>query len=339
MLRPSCRLYAPTLFLALVAFTYSEAADTVDKTPLISAPAVAIRGKAILTIIDGDFTHPSFSPSGRKLAYASVVEKRMERQLTRLAEVRIRDLGTNSELTLLDAQASKRYAAYSASVIGITWPDETKIVVEIADGDVGGCTLTFAVEARKLIHKHCTQEDEPPDFGNDPLVQRTLQTFPSLSRAALDSGLSSGGSFNLNESGYLLQKRYAGEDDDIWVVDTANKRMRKILDLPEGGRFRLANGFASRFGIVFAVIEQSHASPQRSHIFLLADGRLRRLRPPGNPRTRDRKAKTFSQVDIRGPFHVGLFLGLYWETRPLVISSSAERCVSGVRLSRTLRRS
>jgi len=75
------------------------------------------------------------------------------------------------------------------------------------------------------IHGESDEIDDLPELPPKLAASRTkiLSSLPSWSPKVLDSGLRSN-PVEVLERGLILQKNYAGADEDIWFLDTVRRQ-------------------------------------------------------------------------------------------------------------------
>jgi len=215
-----------------------NAATQLEKVPL--------SGKVVLEITEGDFVHPAFSPDGKRLAYSGVIVQ----DGTELTTVEVLDIASGDLTTLLDAESSKRFAVYKSFVFDLRWTDHRTLVAHISDGDADVTAVTFDVVKGKILSEefHGT-EDTDLEFAGENRPSFAFPAWPiGVLRSALDNNPVDAGGDRL-----VVQKRFAGEDDHIWLLELSAGRATKILDVPEDPRQMLTGGFGHTDSLIFAM--------------------------------------------------------------------------------------
>ncbi|MFQ5927494.1 MAG: hypothetical protein ACE5MH_08685, partial [Terriglobia bacterium] len=194
-----------------------------------------------------------------------------------LAEVLVRDMTSMDVVTLLDAEASKEYAAYGSYVSWIAWNDNETLEVVINDGDVGSTAVTFDVATKRIRTKEFFEGDVGDlTFCEDEPCKEASRVFgwrPELMANAIRNG------FRVGEKAFIVQKNYYGEDTHIWYLDVGRKEQILVLRLPDNWIYALGYGFHSGGYVVFPVWHGDKA-----HILVLREGNLARLAGIPSPR-------------------------------------------------------
>lgn len=241
------RHWVRSVFLALSAWPVLLLANPFAALPLIPSGEVPASGKILLTLQDGDYVLPHFSPDARYLAFAHVLLQ----GATELTEIQTLDLKTLKVTTLLDAQGSREFAIYKSFVANFSWKDATTLKAGISDGDVNGVNLFFDVAAGKLIGKKpFSLTDDAPD-GEETPTPELIAALPSIPPPALANALANG--FKVGQKKYIVQKNYWKQDNNIWHLDTERKQMSKIIDIPDIWIYSLRGAFASGNAIILLV--------------------------------------------------------------------------------------
>jgi len=256
------------------------AQDNVAKLPLndplksFSAPLireVKISGGLVGTIENGDFVHPTFSPNGKLLAYSRVVLKG-DLEST---EVWLSDLSTHKQSVLLNSRSAETYGTYKAFVTEMQWRSTKRLQVSVGDGDVGLTQLIFDPVNRKLLQERFESFDETDTRPMSPDHQRAYQQaqrlfplFPGnvLNNALRDTALA------IPDQGIVLQKNYAGEDNNIWFLDFQKGSVRTLINLPADSS-RAFNGGVSFKTSIIVILSRS----PKTFLFLYQDGKVRGL--------------------------------------------------------------
>jgi len=226
-------------------------------TSALSSGAVAsaqtfLTGRTIRLFTAGDYVLPRFSPSGQLLAISEVLADTGHEN----TQILILNLGRRAVDTLLPAQAAAKYATYKAYVSDFEWLNDSSLLAWIPDGDVGAAAVTFNVRSKRIIleEHHEGEEDSVPPYQS--LADSLGNLYPDVapSRASPSDVFGSALSWPTVRvrSAVLLQKRYAGVDDDVWLYCLDRPEAKRILPLPGGPRASLAGGFATARDVIFA---------------------------------------------------------------------------------------
>ena len=234
--------------------------------PLVPSGETKVTGKTILTLENGDYTHPSFSPDSHYLAFSREVSE----GATELTEIQALDLKTLRLKMLLDAKGSREFAVYKSFVAGFTWKNATTLKASISDGDVNGVNLIFDVALGKLIEKQALSANEDANGSSGKLSPEMLAAFPSIPRPALENALHNG--FKVGDDKFVVQKNYWKQDNDIWYLDVKTKQITKLIGLPEEWIYSLRGAFVS--GNAFIVLV---AFNKEAYLVRLQAGRLELL--------------------------------------------------------------
>jgi hypothetical protein len=224
----------------------------------------------VATINDGDFVHPTFSPDGKVLAYANVVMKGDFEN----TEIFLHNLSTNRRSTLLNSRKAAAYATYKAFVTEMKWIGAKRLEVMISDGDVDSTRLIFDPQRRRLLKERFEGGDEL-DTQLAPVAQKAYEQasslFPSFPRKALENALRNT-ALVIPDQGIVLQKNYAGHDNNIWFLDFQNKSVRALINLPEDSVNAFNGGVALKGAIVLALSRDT-----KTNLFLYRDAKISRV--------------------------------------------------------------
>ncbi len=247
------RRWVRSVFMAMSAWPVLVLANPFSALPLTPSGEIPASGKILLTLHDGDYVLPRFSPDSRYLAFAHVVLQ----GATELTEIQALDIKTLKVNTLLDAQGSREFAIYKSFVTGFIWKDATTLKAGISDGDVNGVYLLFDVAARKLVGKKpFSLADEAVD-KEEVLTPELTAAFPSIPPPALANALANG--FKVGQKKYIVQKNYWKQDNHIWYLDTERKQLSKLVDIPDVWIYSLRGAFTSGDAIILLVAYGSDA--------------------------------------------------------------------------------
>lgn len=225
-------------------------------------PVVDLWASAPYWIDDGDYVHPAFSPDGSHLAFSDVVVvDSME-----TTEILVFDLTSQRTRRLLDKAAVERFAVYKVFVTDITWQDPGIVQITLSDGDVGASVVQVDPTTGGLLSEPSFSEGDDLDpYDTDPsllpLRDSLHAAFPQVPNEVVTAALQS--SFvRVPGRGVIIQKNYAGQDDDIWLLDLVDHKMRLLLRTDRS--YDLAGGVSVGSTTLFMV---SHDSA--SYLFAL----------------------------------------------------------------------
>jgi len=262
--------------LAVIALGQNQSSNIPLCNPFtsFSSPPISevkISGKAIATIKTGDFLHPTFSPNGKVLAYSKVL---LQGDFEN-TEVLLYDLGSRKTSLLLDSKRAANYGTYKAFVAEMDWKSQRRLEVLLGDGDVDSTRLIFDPYNRELLREWHEGFDEPEAQPMSPAhqsaEQQVLSLFPAFPREVLDNALRSTALVIPNQ-GIVLQKNYAGHDNNIWFLDFQNRSIKSLIDLSENFPRAFNGGLSFNSSILILL---SHE--QKSYLFLYRDGNIRGL--------------------------------------------------------------
>jgi hypothetical protein len=246
---------------------------------------IQVSGKVLATIKSGDYVHPTFSPDGKFLAYSRVLVRRDIEN----TEVLIHSLSTGKRSVLLNSRRAWKYATYKAYVSEMNWTSPRRLGVVIGDGDVDSTELIFDPFTRRLLRERRESLDE---FDPQRLSasykrarQQAVSLFPEFPRNVLDSALTSS-ALVLPDQGILLQKNYAGHDDNLWFLDFKGKSVRRLIDLPEDALHGFHGGLSFGSSIIIVLGRGS-----KTYLLLYRDGKIKPLSEINSP--------GYSQVEIK----------------------------------------
>ncbi len=212
--------------------------------PLADIPSA---GKILVTLDDGDYVLPRFSPDARHLAFAHVV---MQGE-TELTEIRALDLATLKTVTLLDAKGSREFAVYRSFVTGFSWQDAATLRATLSDGDVNGVHLTFNVATGKLTGKKPFSLTDDAAGGEAPAPPELVAAFPTMPPPVLANAVANG--FKVGDGKYVVQKNYWQQDNHVWLLDAGRRQMTRLVDIPDAWIYSLRGAFASGNAVILLV--------------------------------------------------------------------------------------
>lgn len=246
---------------------------------------IRVSGKVLATIKSGDYVHPTFSPDGKFLAYSRVLVRRDIEN----TEVLIHSLSTGKRSVLLNSRRAWKYATYKAYVSEMNWTTPRRLGVVIGDGDVDSTELTFDPFTRRLLRERHESLDE---FDPQRLSasykqarQQAVTLFPEFPLNVLDSALTSS-ALVLPDEGIVLQKNYAGHDDDLWFLDFKGKSVKRLIDLPEDAHQAFHGGLSFGSSIIIVLARGS-----KTYLLLYRDGKIKPLGEINSP--------GYSRVEIK----------------------------------------
>jgi hypothetical protein len=196
---------------------------------------------------------PRFSPSGRFLAVSQVLAD----SATENTQILLFDLGRDVLDTLLPAKAAAKYATYKSYVSDFRWMGDTILHASIPDGDVGLTELALDVRSRSILQEaHQEGGDEDPLAPYHALADSLGHLYPGVAPpgASATDVFESGLSWPMvhGRAFVLLQKRFAGVDDDVWLYRLDRREAIRVLPRSGGGRASLAGGFIAGRDLIFA---------------------------------------------------------------------------------------
>jgi hypothetical protein len=212
-------------------------ADPFASLTVLPSGETEVTGKTIITLKNGDYLHPHFSPDSRYLAFS----REFSEGAATLTEIQALDLGTLHVKTLLDAKASRDFDVYSRLITGFSWKNATTLQATVSDGDVNGANLVYDVSSGKLIEKKPLSANDASNHEGDR-IDAMATAFPSIPFDVLANALAGG--FKVGDRKYVVQKNYWQEDNNIWYLDATHKQMVKLIDIPADWIYSLRGAFA-----------------------------------------------------------------------------------------------
>lgn len=172
----------------------------------------------------------AFSPDNNALAFTTTQNTK---RLSSLGEIWASQLHlwplkpAGVAQTLVDANTTATFAHYGAPAMGLTWQAD-KILMRISDGDDEVTQLTYLTQQKRLENPNIGQYtvDEAPSLtALEHAIQQCFADWPANvvehSRALwLQEGDKA-----------LYQAQYAGQSDDIWLIDVPNCQ-RQLVQVP-----------------------------------------------------------------------------------------------------------
>lgn len=274
-------MFRVTLCLALLLLTVTtRAQEKPSEIPLITDPfktfsgpqvtETEISGAIVTTINNGDFVHPTFSPDGKLLAYANVLVKGDFEN----TEVFLHDLTTNRRSILLNSRKAATYATYKAFVTEMKWTSVKRLEIQISDGDVDATRLIFDPQRRRLLKEQAEGGDEVETRPLSPVKQKAYQQalslFPSFPREVLENALRTT-ALVIPDQGIVLQKNYAGHDENVWFLNLTDKSVKALINLSDDAINAFNGGVAFKSAIVLAL-----SRGPKTYLFLYRDGKISR---------------------------------------------------------------
>lgn len=233
-----------SMFMALCLWPAIALANPFAALPLRPAGEIPAAGKILVTLQDGDYVLPQFSPESRYLAFAHVVLQGN----TELTEIQTLDLKTLKVTTLLDAKASREFAMYKSFVAGFDWKDATTLTAGISDGDVNGVDLIFDAAAGKRIGKKPFSLADRSSGNEDAPAPDLAAAFPAIPPPVLANALANGS--KVGNKKYVVQKNYWKQDNHIWLLDAERKQATRLVEIPDTWIYSLRGAFASGADII-----------------------------------------------------------------------------------------
>jgi len=270
------KLCLAILLLVTITGGQSHFSDVPLDNPFTSFAAPPVRaktvsGKVLATIRNGDLVHPTFSPDGRVLAYSNV----LSRGDSESTEVLLYDLSGRKASVLLDSKRAEKYATYKTFVAGMEWRSPRRLEVLLGDGDVDLTRLIFDPRGRKLLRERDGAFDEteaqpmPPTYVK--ARRQAVSLFPAFPQAVLDNALRNT-ALVIPDRGIVLQKNYAGHDDNVWFLDFQSGAVKPLITLSADSPRAFGGGVAFNSSIILLL---SHG--QKAYLFLYRDGKIRGL--------------------------------------------------------------
>ncbi len=262
--------------LAIASFCLVTVAGACGRRPPPSSRSdVATAGDTLASLQAGDFVHPTFSPSGERLALSQVVvEEKFEN-----TQLLVLDIESGRLDTLLAADAARRYGYYAAYVSEFEWLGEDRLAATILDGDVNGTVVTLDLASGTVIDE-LYLEDEA-DFELPPerqrLAERLFQLYPAIrpkreaTARVFESALRSYAVI-FGDTAAILQKSYAGFDNHVWYYSARDSLAFPIVELPGRAIAAFGGGVAVGNAAAFAVRRDSVAE-----LYIYEGGRSARL--------------------------------------------------------------
>jgi hypothetical protein len=215
--------------------------DPFVRASSISVPETRLWSSAPYWITDGDFVHPAFSPAGTQLAYSDVLVE----DSTEGTALFVNDLAARTTRSLLNREAAQQYAAYKVFTSDLSWPEPRRIRITLADGDVGSSILDVDPANGAILSDSFYQggDGDSEDFAPPLAALRDSlhSAFPDLPVEVLTSALEQP-FVEVPGRGVIIQKNYAHQDDNIWLLDLHAKRAYRLLD--PGVPYALGGGVA-----------------------------------------------------------------------------------------------
>lgn len=281
MRRPRARSRLPGVAAAALL-----AVAACDRAPAWPEPYGdgAATGADVVALTAGDYVLPRFSPTGEWLAAAEV----LVRDGFEHTQVLVLELATGQLDTVLGAGAARRYGVYAAFAGALAWDGPRRLTATIADGDVGGTAVTVDLDGRRIVREQPLDDDWislPQPLAR--LAARLEKLYPAIrAPAGFPEGVFAGAlrarGLVLGDTGVILQKSFAGFDDDIWYYDRRRPHAVRIVALPPREIHAFGGGFEARGVAVFGVRREGTAE-----IYAYAGGDaarlLARLGPSSDP--------------------------------------------------------
>jgi hypothetical protein len=252
-------------------------------------PELSVSGKVLATINNGDYVYPTFSPDGKVLAYAKVIVRGDFENTA----VLLYSLSTRKTSLLLSSQRAKKYATYKAFVTEMNWKSPRRLEVVISDGDVDSTRLTFDPFTRRLLgekHEGLDEALAQPQPFLSPLYrqarQQAVSVFPDFPRDVLDDALVNT-ALVLPDKGIVLQKNYAGQDNNLWFLDFKGKSVKRLINLSDENARVFRGGVDFDSSIIVAL-----STGSATYLFLYRDEKIK-------PLTRMSSANYSGEIEVK----------------------------------------
>ncbi len=234
------------------------------------ADASIVNDTVVARIDDGDFLHPSFSPDGKRLAYARVwVEERTE-----LTELYVRDLVSGATWRLLDADSSRKYAVYNAFVYQLRWISNDRLTAFVSDGDVGSTRVEFDVTAQRIVNERNDEDDEATWYAQIEQRMRSVARLPDWKPAVVRNAFEN--SVALPDGSFLIQPQYAGVPPDVYHITTSG-RLTRLTQLEQEAFNSLCGAVQLDDSLLFLLAESRTGNSKKADLLLFRDGRTDKL--------------------------------------------------------------
>lgn len=186
-----------------------------------------IEQKAILTIDDGDFVHPTFSPDGRYLAYSKVIVE----DSTELTEIYLHDFESGKTRQLLDADSSRDYSTYKAYIYRLEWISSQRLLAYVSDGDVGTSLIEYDVITGNIVNTRF-HDSEAAWFEQVSQWQQSINPLPPWKPSVIRTAFEN--SAQLGDSSFLIQPFHAGVEPNIYRITSSGEltQVRSATDSP-----------------------------------------------------------------------------------------------------------
>jgi hypothetical protein len=232
------RFWAQAALLVAGLSPLSALANPFSSLSPIPAGEITATGKTIITLENGDYARPRFSPDSRYVAFSIELSE----GATELTEIQVLDLKTLQVKTMLDANASRAFAVYKSAITGYSWKNGTTLQATISDGDVNGADLIYNVTTGKLVEKKPLARTDADTNQGGTMSDGIAKAFPSVPAAVMANALANG--FKVGDQKYVVQKNYFNQDNHVWYLDVTRKEMVKLVDIPEEWIYSLRGAFA-----------------------------------------------------------------------------------------------
>ena len=148
-----------------------------------------------------------------------------------------------------------------------------KLEVLVSDGDVGITHLIFDPYTRKLLRERTEDLDETDTPSMSPVnlkaYEKARSLFPSFPREVLQNALRDATTLVIPGKGIVLQKNYAGHDDDVWFLDFQNRSVKALINLPVGSTRAFMGGLNFNSSIILLLSGRT-----RSCLVLYRNGKI-----------------------------------------------------------------
>ncbi len=219
-----------------------------------SNKTIKITDKTLAYINNGDLIYPRISPNGKLLVYAeAVIEMGKDGYNHEYTQIKLYNIEDQTEKVLLDKNASKQYAYFSAFVTNMKWLNNEQIEAKISNGDTGITTIKFDLPTKCVI-KTAFNNNDILDYDLPPAKQMIFDEasnlFPDFDKDVLRSAIESTGVYFPDSGLVLLQK--LNRENIIWFMDLSAKKLIKLVSCKEKNS-RLEGGFIFQDQMVILV--------------------------------------------------------------------------------------
>lgn len=208
---------------------------------------------------DGDYLLPRISSNGGRVAFV----ERIVVFETPSFQLWILEPATGERTRLIDGRTALDWATYGAFPMDLRWEDNRTLAVTVSDGDVDWTEVEVDVLSSNVGATPLDPDSDSLTPREQGLV-RVLRELRPYWSGLLRSHVARQ-SIWLGSDQTIFQKRFSGEDRDLWHLDLATGSFTQVLDFndfngpwleaaePIGGRAVLA--FSRRDTVDVALVE------------------------------------------------------------------------------------